>query len=425
MHFKLGLLAAVAASASAASSSADTIGQTHQLRHFEVENQICITEQAYTFCKDGFKPIYEQKQSMPMLCVDRNDPIVPSMEQIVSTGHRMRQLRDRATQRVMKVEKVIKCQPTRLTLTDSEPVEYENRNSWETTSAKRNTGTESNKYGSKYSVSNPEARREITEKLNELKSLVPNASNSIQLSKDEYEKAFELAKELNKYEQVQNNLRVLNKQLPAIFVQAVQHIQNPLIPQYDDMMYVNPESVKVLKELKELAYRVYVYTVVKLAEQAHQSTFDGPFDYSNVIQELENVWRTIHQSIPNQSSSRIEDWLRIQLPKIQQQLEEQVQYDDLSLPTTATTSTSTSGTGSIYPSIFGNNTNEKMTKQQKERLQVILEKILLGSIQLAKQVENGSEARRESGLFGKLFNNQSSHYKQLIQQSKNKFDFIQ
>jgi len=412
MHFKLGLLAAVAASASAVSST-ETLGQTHQLRHFELNNQICITEQAFTYCKDGFKPIYEQKQPMPMLCVNRDDPIVPNMEQIVQTGHRMRQLRERATERVMKVEKVIRCQPARLTLTDSESMESDVRSSFE--------NNDRSNVNWKYQAANPETKYMIKQKLNELKTLVPNALDSIQLNKDEYEKAFELAKELNKYEQVQKTLRQFNKQLPAIYVQAVQHVQKPLISQYEDMM-VNTDSVKVLKELKELAYRVYVYTIVKLSEQAHQSSADEPLEFYKVIEELERIWYSIQNRIPNHSSSRIEDWLRVQLPTIQQQLQDQVQYDDLELPTTFPTSTST---GSIIPSFFGGNTYDKMTKDQKERLQVILEKILLGSIQLANQVENGGETRRESGLFGKLFNKQQSHYKQLIQQSKNKFDFIQ
>ena len=345
-----------------------------------------------------------------MLCVNRDDSIVPSMEQIVQSGHRMRQLRDRATQRVMKVEKVIRCQPTRLSLADSESVESDVRSSFE--------NSDRSNINWKYQTANPEAKRMIKEKLTELKTLVPNALNSIQLNKDEYEKAFELAKELNKYEQVQKTLRQFNKQLPAIYVQAVQHVQKPLISQYEDMM-VNTDSVKVLKELKELAYRVYVYTIVKLSEQAHQSSADEPLEFYKIIEELERIWYSIQNSIPNHSSSRIEDWLRVQLPKIQQQLQDQVQYDELELPTTSTS------TGFITPSFFGGNTNDKMTKNQKERLQVILEKILLGSIQLANQVENGSETRRESGLFGKLFNKQQSHYKQLIQQSKNKFDFIQ
>jgi hypothetical protein len=357
-----------------------------------VENEVCITKTPQTVCRDGFKPIFsESTEHVQMYCVDRNSALVSNLEHIMQTGHRMRVLRDEAIERNLPVSTIKRCEMPRLKQQTSSFDKYEKVDQYE----KNDKYEKIVKFEVKYSRSNPKAEQEVEEKLVELRQMIQNPLQSLLLNDSKYEKAFELIKETTKYEQVQHQLRSLNKELPIIYARAVERVLKPIIHESN---MDEREVREVKKQLKHLAHRVYLYTVMQLVEKSKHM---NDVERLDAHEQLEKIWNQIAQRIPTRHIESIEKWLVREQDNIVEQMQLQVQADQLLLP--------------------GQQHFQTMTETEKKQIQVTFEKVLLGGIRLAWEAQQGKH-QGEGSLLGKFFNKEA-RYTQLLKVYQQKYNF--
>lgn len=362
--------------------------QSKQYRHFEVDNQVCITKTPMTVCPYGYYPVLtEATEEVSMLCVDRDNALVPNMEHIMQTGHRLRVLRDQAIERRLPIHVLGRCQMAHLTK--------------RVDSVQRSPATE---FIGKYSKRNMQAYDDIEKVLVEARRTMDTPIKTLTLTDFEYEKMFDLIKEAIKYERVQLKLNQLNKHLPIIYVNAIERVQEPMIRSFDrslDEKKMDEREFKLIKkQVKQLAQRVYLYTVSKLVEQAnYEQTEVSRFD---TIKHLEKVWMEIKDRISSRSIESIEKWLKSEKVTIENEKDLYMQANDLVLPEEQL---------------------KIMSQQEMKQIQLVLEKVLLGYMQLTYEMHKSKDERREESLFNKMFKKDTLSYTELVNMYKRKYHF--
>ena len=324
MHFKAGLLAAVAATSALAS---ETTGQNQiQIhRQFNLENgQTCVTKQPIQGCQAGFQPVYEQEnqRSVEMYCLDNAHPMANQMAHIMETGHRLRALQQEAEKRTQRVPKIERCQTARLTK-DGEI--QERRANGEQRFENQQSGLRS--FQNKYNRSGKQQfetkeeqkqhfqtiRRDQQEKLQQLQKLMPSIEKATQLSEGDYEEAYKLIKHIARQdEQVEGALYMLQNSLPHQYVQAVQRIQKELekdLTKYERMEESEKtrEAVEqVHQQLKKLASRTYLYTLAQIVKEQQKQTISEQMEnsYNNnweqFEQHFERLWNKVKRDMDNE-----------------------------------------------------------------------------------------------------------------------------
>jgi len=445
MHFKLPLIAAVAASASMVSAESSGQNQINIHRQFKIDDRVCVTKQPITYCQNGFQPIYEQdsQRSVEMFCLDADHKMAGQMAQIMETGHRLRSLQQEAEKRTYQVPKVQKCKVIRLT-TDGEVEDDKNTQVSEQQEQQSGLRFFSNKFNKsgkqqqqqKYQSKQQQReqyetiRAEQNEQLAKLHKLMPEVEKAIELSDSDYEQVFKLIKKVARSDEtIEGALYMLSNYLPQAYVQAVQRVQEELITENME----DSEKRRVTEQLKKLAERVYIYTLTRLATEHQKKPISEQLEtsYTNweqFEQHFERLWsqikremdddktvkaieRQVERSFQKQIDEEQQQQLQAWQLNLQKSQKEQQQEQEQLKPWEQTQ----------QPQQW----ESEMSNQQRKHQQILLTKILMAGLKTAEEMQKEQKNQGPSSnspLFSGLFNKSGKqHYPQLIQQVKNQF----
>jgi len=449
MYFKSALLAAVAATALASESSTSQ-NQISGHRQFKVENQICVSKQPITTCQHGFQPIYDQENqySVEMYCLNEAHPLANQMQQVMETGRHLKTMQQESQKRTQRVPNVIRCYTPRLSK-DGDEVEddaqqQQQRNGLRYSKFNRPKFA-SSQYRNQYQNKQEQRkfyetiRTEQQEKLHQLKKLMPTIEKAVQLSDSQYEEAYQLIKKIaHQDEKIEGGLFMLSQYLPQAYVEATQRIQNELVE--DDM----PESEKqeVQEQLKKLAKRVYVYSLTRLVQEQQEQPISEQVEEDNYTnweqfeEQFQRLWQQIKREMDtdkiNQVERQVEREFKQEIKNEEQtqlnarqltlqdnddkrsnkqQYERNEQHNDK-----RSNKQQYERNENDYEHKQPKNLEENMTREQRERQQLQLTKIIMAGLKTAEEMQK----QQKNGAFGGLFSSKVN-YQHLAQQTKKQF----